>query len=106
MNNIALRKVCTGTSALSVLPMLYIVSLRKREYSCEFVFSEQVLSAESQESAVLRDRVTEQEEVIADLEARVKERNDAWQNDRHKYITEIKHLRNEVSTVTLQSLRR
>lgn len=86
--------------------MLYIVSLRKREYSCEFVFSEQVLSAESQESAVLRDRVTEQEEVIADLEARVKERNDAWQNDRHKYITEIKHLRNEVSTVTLQSLRR
>ena len=45
----------------------------------------------------MKERLSEQQELIADLEARLKERNDTLQHDKHKYVSEIKHLRNEVS---------
>jgi len=46
----------------------------------------------------VKDRLTEQQELIVDLESRLKERNDTLQHDKHKYVSEIKHLRNEVSS--------
>lgn len=46
----------------------------------------------------MKERLSEQQELIADLEARLKERNDTLQHDKHKYVSEIKHLRNEVSS--------
>ena len=48
----------------------------------------------------MKERLSEQQELIADLEARLKERNDTLQHDKHKYVSEIKHLRNEVSSRT------
>ena len=51
----------------------------------------------SQESAKYKERSVEQEETIADLESRLKERSDEWQNDKRKYVNEVKRLRNEVN---------
>lgn len=38
----------------------------------------------------------EQEETIADLQTKLKEKSDEWQNEKRKYVNEIKHLRHEV----------
>ena len=57
----------------------------------------QSLSDQIQEYNSVKERLSEQQELIADLEARLKERNDTLQHDKHKYVSEIKHLRNEVS---------
>lgn len=54
------------------------------------------LSDQIQEYNSVKERLSEQQELIADLEARLKERNDTLQHDKHKYVSEIKHLRNEV----------
>jgi len=54
------------------------------------------LSDQIQEYNNVKDRLTEQQELIVDLESRLKERNDTLQHDKHKYVSEIKHLRNEV----------
>ncbi|XP_073235994.1 RUN and FYVE domain-containing protein 2-like isoform X2 [Porites lutea] len=54
------------------------------------------LSDQIQEYNSVKERLTEQQEVIVDLESKLKERNDTLQHDKHKYVSEIKHLRNEV----------
>lgn len=54
------------------------------------------LSDQIQEYSNVKERLTEQEELIMDLESRLKDRNDTLQHDKHKYVSEIKHLRNEV----------
>ena len=59
----------------------------------------QNLSDQIQEYNSVKERLTEQQEVIVDLESKLKERNDTLQHDKHKYVSEIKHLRNEVSSV-------
>ena len=51
----------------------------------------------------MKEKLGECEEMITDLEKRLRERNDAWQNDRLKYSNEIKRLRNEVSIRFLSS---
>jgi flagellar motility protein MotE (MotC chaperone) len=65
-------------------------------YSLPLCLLVQVLSEETQESAGYKDRSLEQEETIADLETKLKERSDGWQNEKRKYVNEIKHLRHEV----------
>ena len=59
----------------------------------------QSLSDQIQEYNSVKERLSEQQELIVDLEARLKERNDTLQHDKHKYVSEIKHLRNEVSSI-------
>lgn len=54
------------------------------------------LSQQIQEYNGVKERLSEQDEMITDLETRLKERNDILQHDKHKYVTEIKHLRSEV----------
>ena len=54
------------------------------------------MSQQIQEYNGVKERLSEQGEMITDLENRLKERNDTLQHDKHKYVTEIKHLRSEV----------
>ena len=49
----------------------------------------------------MKERLLEQQDLIVDLESRLKERNDTLQHDKHKYVSEIKHLRNEVSSMII-----
>lgn len=54
------------------------------------------LSDQIQEYNNVKEQLTEQQEMIVELELQLKERNDTLQHDKHKYVSEIKHLRNEV----------
>ncbi|XP_032238548.2 FYVE and coiled-coil domain-containing protein 1 isoform X2 [Nematostella vectensis] len=55
-----------------------------------------VLTVESQESARYQDRAAEQADLIAELETKLKERSEAWLNEKQKYTNDIKHIKTEV----------
>ena len=50
---------------------------------------------------VLRDKIQEQEETISELENKLKERNETWQTEKKKLTSDIKLLKNEVSSLVL-----
>ena len=50
---------------------------------------------------VLRDKIQEQEETISELENKLKERNETWQTEKKKLTSDIKLLKNEVSSQVL-----
>lgn len=62
------------------------------------------MSDQIQEYNNVKEQLTEQQEMIVELELQLKERNDTLQHDKHKYVSEIKHLRNEVRSTKLPLL--
>lgn len=62
------------------------------------------MSDQIQEYNNAKEQLTEQQEMIVELELQLKERNDTLQHDKHKYVSEIKHLRNEVRSTKLPLL--
>lgn len=59
-------------------------------------FFQQVFSEQNRENVVNKERCLTLEENIADLESNLKERNNEWENEKRKYVSEIKRLRSQV----------
>lgn len=53
---------------------------------------------------MLKEKIQENEEMITDLENKLKERNETWQSEKKKLTSDIKLLKHEVSDICLKLL--
>lgn len=59
------------------------------------------MSKEKQEATALKDKIQESDDIIAELENKLKERNETWQTEKKKLTSDIKLLKNEVAVAKL-----